>query len=184
MSVHKTVCWTEYKIMQWGSLFFFFFLPLRPHSPADSESVAMTELQEKKKRHKNMNHHIIISHKLSCCFSQSVWFSVTRDWMCQRCRWIHSILPLPPLQLKDVCVAVLGAEPPAVTSLTAAALFLSLSFFHQNHLIRYNFPVIPPIHSPSLTAAGQDRQQKQSSPDHVVLEPRRTELSRNRQEKN
>ncbi len=36
-------------------------LPLRPHSPADLESVAMTELQEKQeKKKKNMNHPIII----------------------------------------------------------------------------------------------------------------------------
>lgn len=33
------------------------YLPVRPHSPADFESVAMTELQEKQeKEKKNMNH--------------------------------------------------------------------------------------------------------------------------------
>lgn len=57
-------------------------LPLRPHSPADLESLAMTELQEKKE---NMHHYyyyynpyrynVILTH-----------ISVTGDCMCQRCR--------------------------------------------------------------------------------------------------
>lgn len=55
-------------------------LPLRPHSPADLESVAMTELQEKqeKMRKKNMNHPIIICY-FSNPYSSIVILTVTRN---------------------------------------------------------------------------------------------------------
>ena len=131
-----------------------------------------------------MNHHIIICWFSPLFLEALLLFltvglvSVTRDWMCQRCRWIHSILPPPPASKGRV-----RRCPWCWTTGSHISYCSSLSFSHQNHLIRYNFPVIP-LPSPLLTAAGQDRQHQQSSPDHVVLETRRTELSRNRQEKN
>lgn len=146
----------------------------------------MTELQDKKRR-KNMNHHIIICWFSPLFLEALLLFltvglvSVTRDWMCQRCRWIHSILPPPPASKGRVRRCPWCWNTGSHISYCSS---LFLSFSHQNHLIRYNFPVIPPP-SPAPYLPQLDRIASTSSPLPIMsfLETRRTELSRNRQEK-
>lgn len=169
--MHKTVCWTEYKITRWGSLVFFFYLYVLILQLTRSQW--QWQNCKTKKEEKNMNHHIIICWFSPLFLEALLLFltvglvSVTRDWMCQRCRWIHSILPPPPASKGRVRRCPWCWNTGSHISYCSS---LFLSFSHQNHLIRYNFPVIPPpLPSPLLTAAGQDRQHQQSSPDHVVF---------------
>lgn len=94
-----------------------------------------------------MNHHIIICWFSPLFLEALLLFltvglvSVTRDWMCQRCRWIHSILPPPPASKGRVRRCPWCWNTGSHISYCSS---LFLSFSHQNHLIRYNFPVIPP----------------------------------------
>lgn len=183
--MHKTVCWTEYKITRWGSLVFFFYLYVLILQLTRSQW--QWQNCKTKKEEKNMNHHIIICWFSPLFLEALLLFltvglvSVTRDWMCQRCRWIHSILPPPPASKGRVRRCPWCWNTGSHISYCSS---LFLSFSHQNHLIRYNFPVIPPP-SPAPYLPQLDRIASTSSPLPIMsfLETRRTELSRNRQEK-
>lgn len=59
-SVHKTVCWTEYKITRWGSLVFFFTFTSSFSSWLGVSGNDRTARQKKKKKHESSHHYLLV----------------------------------------------------------------------------------------------------------------------------